>query len=139
MRVVRGFAVLNVRRFTAITLCSLGIVLAGIGVGANPARKGTQTSASNVSAGASGNWNIVSSPNSRPTPTDNFPADVACASASDCWTVGFYNNVSAYQTLIQHWDGNSWTILNSPNTRATQHNLLRSVTCTSASDCWAVG
>jgi hypothetical protein len=90
-------------------------------------------------ATASGNWTIVDSPNSRPTPTDNFPSGVTCVSASDCWAVGYYNNVSANQTLIEHWDGVSWTTITSPNTNPTQQNLLRSVSCVSASDCWAAG
>src|SRR6187455_1486881 len=33
----------------------------------------------------------------------------------------------------------AWSIVTSPNTRVTQNNYLFDVTCTSASDCWAVG
>ena len=51
---------------------------------------------------AASGWSIVNSPNSRPTPTDNFPSGVTCVSASDCWAVGYYDNVSAYQSLIEH-------------------------------------
>src|SRR4029077_533555 len=43
------------------------------------------------------------------------------------------------QTLIERWNGTSWAIVSSPNTSATQSNLLYSVTCGSVSDCWAVG
>src|SRR5258707_4029277 len=43
------------------------------------------------------------------------------------------------QTLIERWNGTSWEIVSSPNTSPTQSNLLYSVTCGSASDCWAVG
>jgi hypothetical protein len=60
-------------------------------------------------------------------------------SASDCRAVGNYYNGSAYQTLIERWDGNSWAIVSSPNTSATQNNFLQAVTCVSASECWAVG
>ena len=49
------------------------------------------------------------------------------------------HNGSAYETLIEHWDGTSWSIVTSPNGSTTQDNLLDSVTCTSASQCWAVG
>jgi hypothetical protein len=44
-----------------------------------------------------------------------------------------------YQTLIERWDGTSWAMVSSPNTSATQANLLLGVTCASASNCWAVG
>jgi hypothetical protein len=89
--------------------------------------------------GAASNWSIINSPNGSPTPTDNFPSSVTCVSASECWAVGYYNNRGTYQTLIERWDGTSWSIVDSPNTGATQHNLLRGVTCASASECWAVG
>ena len=65
---------------------------------------------------------------------------VTCVSASDCWAVGYYyRRQRRYQTLIEHWDGTSWAIVTSPNTSATQTNILNGVTCVSASDCWAVG
>jgi hypothetical protein len=65
---------------------------------------------------------------------------VTCVSASECWAVGYYDGLGdfIYQTLIERWDGTSWTIVNSPNTN-TLSNALFGVTCGSASDCWAVG
>src|SRR6267378_7075430 len=33
----------------------------------------------------------------------------------------------------------SWTVVSSPNTSPTANNFLQSVTCVSASDCWAAG
>ena len=78
-------------------------------------------------------WSIVASPNVGEL------ADVACISASNCWAVGSYYNNPAEQTLVEHWNGTSWLIVASPNTSATQDNYLNSVTCGSASDCWAVG
>src|SRR6266550_2107815 len=33
----------------------------------------------------------------------------------------------------------SWTVVSSPNTSPTEHNFLQTVTCVSASDCWAAG
>jgi hypothetical protein len=35
--------------------------------------------------------------------------------------------------------GSSWSIVTSPNTSTTQSNMLRGVTCLTASNCWAVG
>ena len=42
-----------------------------------------------------------------------------------------------FNTLTEHWNGTAWSIVTSPN--ASQGNVLSGVTCTSASDCWAVG
>ena len=85
-------------------------------------------------------WAVVTSPNTS-TMQLNVLLGVTCASASDCWAVGYYLDASGttYQTLIERWDGTAWAIVTSPNTSATQTNALSGVTCTSASDCWAVG
>jgi hypothetical protein len=73
---------------------------------------------------------------------------VTCATTSNCWAVGFHDTGgffgSVYQsgpddTLTERWDGTSWTIVPSPNATTQDNNDLTGVTCTSASDCWAVG
>ena len=92
-----------------------------------------------LAPGAASNWSVVNSPNTPPVPTPNNQAGVTCISMSNCWAVGYYYNGSVNQTLIEHWDGTSWAIVNSPNTSITRDNFLVGVTCTSASDCWAVG
>jgi len=47
---------------------------------------------------------------------------------------------SAYQTLIERWEGTSWAIVSfAQYRRHGQQLLLRGVTCVSASECWAVG
>ena len=83
-------------------------------------------------------WAIVTSPNASGT-TQNFLNGVTCTSASDCWAVGYYNNGTRDQTLIERWNGSSWAIVTSPNTGTTDYNNLYGVSCTSASQCWAVG
>ena len=92
-----------------------------------------------ASGAAEGSWSIVSSPNS-PQPASVLSA-VACVSASDCWAVGssWVYTVGPAPTLIEHWDGTSWSIIPSPNRRTDAFNVLNDVTCVSATDCWAVG
>ncbi|HEY3662515.1 MAG TPA: choice-of-anchor Q domain-containing protein [Chthoniobacterales bacterium] len=83
-------------------------------------------------------WSVVSSPNNSAMSHELHA--VTCVSSSDCWATGHYytfNNV--YQTLIEHWNGSTWSIVSSPNTSATETNLLYGVTCASTSDCWTVG
>jgi hypothetical protein len=85
-------------------------------------------------------WSIVSSPNNNNPRQDNVLNGLKCVSASDCWAVGYYNNSSGYnQTLIEHWNGTSWSIVPSPNTSTTEYNKLMSVACTSTSNCWVAG
>jgi hypothetical protein len=97
-----------------------------------------------AAAGTAGRWSIVDSPSPVLKVTDNVLHGVTCASATECWAVGYYYyggdyDQSANQTLIERWDGNSWTTVDSPNTLVTQPNALLGVTCVSASDCSAVG
>jgi len=44
-----------------------------------------------------------------------------------------------YATLIEHWDGTTWSLTTSPNSGTTVDNFLNGVACASPSECWAVG
>ena len=82
-------------------------------------------------------WSIVTTPNTS-SPT-NLLDGVACVSTSDCWAVGISNIGSvATQTLAEHWNGSTWSIVTTPNT-SSPTNDLQGVACISSSDCWAVG
>jgi hypothetical protein len=83
-------------------------------------------------------WTVVSSPNASAV-RDNLLQSIACASGSDCWAVGYYSAAGIYQTLIEHWNGTSWTIISSPNTDVAKSNILTAAACASGNDCWAVG
>ena len=85
-------------------------------------------------------WATVPSPNV--VSADNSVLrGVACVSSSDCWAVGNDRAGSDSHTLVEHWNGSSWAIVPSPNpsNAATPVNVLTSITCPSASDCWAAG
>ncbi len=84
-------------------------------------------------------WSIIESSNANATQTDNALYGMTCVSASDCWAVGSFYNGNNFQSLIERWNGTSWTIVPSPNADPGMNNSLKSVTCVSASDCWAVG
>jgi hypothetical protein len=75
-----------------------------------------------------------------PTDGGTFVA-VAAASADDAWAVGWTGGVSegtGQTTLIEHWNGSTWTRVSSPDP-AGQGNSLSGVTAISADDAWAVG
>ena len=82
-------------------------------------------------------WSIISSPNIGAV--DNQLYGVSCLTATSCTAVGA-NEISGFidQTLIERWNGSTWSIIPSPNEGAST-NLLVSVSCTSSSICTAVG
>jgi RHS repeat-associated protein len=83
-------------------------------------------------------WTTMPSPNAG-TATDNTLSAVTCVSSSDCWAVGWYDNAGTHQTLAEHYDGTTWSLVTSANSSGSQVNELASVSCASASDCMAVG
>ena len=71
---------------------------------------------------------------------------VSCVNGADCWAVGAVLGVSgngnrASGTLIENWNGASWSIVPSPTPSGpgVQGAVLQGVTCMSATDCVAVG
>lgn len=97
------------------------------------------SAAAQPAASSTADWAIVESPNSPPVPTDNVLSGITCVTSSECWAVGNVTSGGTPQSLIQRWNGSSWALITSPNTGATQRNLLRDVACVSATECWAVG
>lgn len=151
----------NRRVLLAFALCSVGVLLAMLSFAANPpsgmrGSSGSSTGGSlfveNHAVPFKGNtaamgasmplnpigprWSIVESPNNGSPGTNQFFA-TTCASASDCWAVGYSDIGNGYSTLIQRWNGSVWKIVSSPNNSG--NSILYGVTCTSTSDCWAVG
>lgn len=92
----------------------------------------------------SGSWLKINSPNvGGATPINNQLLAVAAVSDSDLWAVGWARdpNGPSYvtRTLIQHFDGNLWSIVPSPNRANDVISELHSVSAASANDVWAVG
>jgi hypothetical protein len=91
------------------------------------------------------NWKSVATPNVGEG-TNKLNAVLALA-PNDVWAVGFSTPVAppkraATLTLIEHFDGTSWTVVPSPNigpNSANQSNRLLGLTANSANDIWAFG
>jgi hypothetical protein len=93
-------------------------------------------------------WTLLHPPNPAGTNSGEYTElfDVACTSASSCWSVGDYGTYSPAGTqaddLAMHWNGEKWSQVKTPNpagTSSDDENYLSAVRCASASDCWAVG
>jgi hypothetical protein len=83
-------------------------------------------------------WTIIPSPDTSSSQNNQLNA-VSCTSSSFCVAVGFYQSGTMDKTLIEIWDGTSWTIAPSPSPSPTENNQLNGVSCTSATFCEATG
>jgi hypothetical protein len=83
-------------------------------------------------------WRTVANPLA--PGTSAFIYGVASLAANDIWGVGYIQvGFSAQQPLAVHWDGNSWSLVQTPSTSPANNDVLWSVTALSPSDVWAVG
>lgn len=99
--------------------------------------KQTSNSLSLIEHWDGASWSVVSSPN--PGAVASL-SGVTAISANDIWAVGYVqvNNSSLNQTLTEHWDGNSWSVVSSPNVSGADNGLV-SVSAIATNDVWAVG
>ncbi len=85
-------------------------------------------------------WSVVTSPS--PASINNELYGVVAVSASDVWAVGFISDITATgsvdQTLIEHWNGTSWSVVKSPNPGSNSDHLS-GVAAVSSKSVWAVG
>jgi hypothetical protein len=75
--------------------------------------------------------------------TGNVLTGVACALASRCFAVGYYNNGSFAQlNQALRWNGKQWSVTSTPQpggTTTSDRGSLAAVACPATNDCWAVG
>ena len=70
---------------------------------------------------------------------------VSCVSATSCVLVGQFTkswdsaSPEEIGTLVESWDGSSWTVQPSPNPPGVKQTLLWGVSCVSSASCVAVG
>jgi hypothetical protein len=64
---------------------------------------------------------------------------VSVLPSGEAWAVGYFINASFHEkTLVEHYDGSTWTVVASPSPGARQ-NILYGVAAISSSDVWAIG
>ena len=72
-------------------------------------------------------WSIKPSPNTSSNQNSSL-SGVSCTSPSACTAVGSYSPGNPDLTLIESWNGSTWSIVPSPNSSSNaQYNLLRGV------------
>src|SRR5947209_6089265 len=85
-------------------------------------------------------WTAVSTPN-RST-SYNALQSVVTLAPDDVWAAGAYRTTGQTHrnlTLIEHFDGSSWSIVDSPNHRGETNAQLLGVAAPGLDDVWAVG
>jgi hypothetical protein len=81
-------------------------------------------------------WSVVPSPNV--LGLGSYLRGVSCISASSCTAVGFYIGIFGHDhTLIESWDGATWSIVPSPSPGGV--SVLSGASCISLTTCTAVG
>ncbi|MBA3961889.1 MAG: hypothetical protein H0X40_08315 [Chthoniobacterales bacterium] len=86
-------------------------------------------------------WNLVPLPIVSNDATNAVLVGLAVRSSADIWATGQYIVPllgSAEQTLVEHWDGASWSIVTSPNAK-NSNNRLDGATLTPNGTLWTVG
>jgi len=65
---------------------------------------------------------------------------IACPTKTSCWAVGAAaSDQETISTLIEHFDGKTWTVEESPNVAGFPESGLSGIACPSATECWAAG
>ncbi len=81
-------------------------------------------------------WSVIPSAN---VPGDNNELyGVVALGPNDVWAVGYHGNAAfGFLTLVEHWDGFSWSIVSSPSPLGD--DILYAISGTGTNDIWAVG
>ena len=82
------------------------------------------------------NPSVAAAPSGAPVPSF---VDVACPGPTSCFAVGtkVSGDSSTFRSLIEHWNGRTWSIVASPN--AKEGGFLFAVSCPATTSCMAVG
>jgi hypothetical protein len=110
------------RIILACSLCLVG-VLAGLALPIGQAGALTGLWAISPSSGATGG-------------SPSLLNGVSCLNSVDCMAVGNTEIGSTQHTLVEAWNGSTWSVVPGPSNST---GSLRSVSCSSASQCMAVG
>src|SRR5438045_9623651 len=106
-----------------VLLCVVTVLLGALSLKTTEAKATTTKVSQNRYSTASCQWSVVPSPNG--SSSSNL-SGVAAVSANDIWAVGSSGNqMSGAQTLIEDWNGTSWSVVTSPNP-GCRHNRLHS-------------
>ena len=86
-----------------------------------------------------GPFHQVPTPDRETAPARDFLRGAAGVAPDDVWAVGTSVGIGSPDlTLVEHWDGTTWSLVNAPNPGANG-NDLEGVSASDANDVWVVG
>ena len=83
-------------------------------------------------------WKIQKTPNPSGATSSSLTA-LSCVSSRACTAVGHYLGRPASGTLTEVWNGTTWAIQKTPNPTGARESILEQVSCSTPSDCSAIG
>jgi hypothetical protein len=84
-------------------------------------------------------WEEQATPNPSGA-TSSRLVGVSCTSSTQCTAVGYFKNSSNVEkTLAERWNGTKWEEQSTPNPTGTPIATLEGVSCSSSTECTAVG
>jgi hypothetical protein len=86
-----------------------------------------------------GTWAYVPGPKSTSSTDKIALSNITAVASNDVWAVGSRvdEGKQTEETLLQHWDGQQWTVVASPN--PSRHNFLRTIAAVAPDDVWTAG
>jgi hypothetical protein len=84
-------------------------------------------------------WAEMPTPVADPREKSTELLAVSCSSSTSCNAVGRWYNAISSRTLVEHWDGSTWTVVDSPNRFGANRNQLMAVSCAADDNCYAGG
>jgi hypothetical protein len=82
-------------------------------------------------------WSVIPSPGPVADMIGQYLNGIAAVAGNDVWAAGYTATASETQTLIEHWDGNIWSVVPSPSPGF--QDALNGIAAVSSNDIWAVG
>ena len=75
------------------------------------------------------------------TPASSQLHGVSCVNATTCFAVGesLGTVIGQSRTLVERWNGKTWSIVPSPNPAGARYATLFGISCSSPTNCFAVG
>ncbi|MGZ6565296.1 MAG: hypothetical protein ACXVH3_36155 [Solirubrobacteraceae bacterium] len=83
-------------------------------------------------------WTVQRTPNPAGA-KDRELFGVSCVSMAACTAVGYTNSAGTYVTLVERWNGSSWSVQQTPNPAGATFSKLSGVSCASVTACTAIG
>ena len=85
-------------------------------------------------------WAVMAHPNPYRVTGDAVLNGISCPSTKSCFAVGSYESTFyGPRTLIEHWNGHHWAIMNHPDPNPLGEPSFTGVSCPSLRSCFAVG